>query len=195
MSPLPTCVLLALALVAPAAAQKVFLGSCPTVDSVTAWDPETFAETTWYEARRYYSWLEKSTRCVSWTYGVTNGDLSTATTVMTDVFGNTKTMVATLTADTAGTSDYSYVITDLPGSAGALPGTYDYKIIAYDAATGYAVAWSCRDIFFGLKSEQLLWVLTDTQTPTTATTTAAITAISGLGLNTGTLLTVSQTSC
>jgi len=184
---LPLLPLLAL-LVCPALGQIGFWGNCPAPTTVTLANPAvkltgaTGSAITWYEQRRYYSWLEGANTCVNWKFtadgtsttkwnavtnmrkhGVTSVDMSSSIE-----FKNSATRVA----------NFWYTVTKLPGTQIPLPGQYNYQIIAVH--DDYLVAWSCRQHWF--HNEQMLWIMSSAQRAETSVITAAIDAATTAGL-------------
>jgi len=166
-------------LACPALGQEHFWGACPTptLPATTA-TAAALAANPWYEQRRYYSWLEGHDRCVNWAYTASGGGL-VAVTSMTRHASTPITMESRLVY--RGTPPYPrfyYSQTKLPGTHIPLPGTYDYRIVVYNA--NYVVAWSCRQHWFS--HEQMLWVMTKDKNPATSVVTSALDAVTTAGL-------------
>jgi len=174
-----------LALAAPSLAQIKLAGSCPSPTVLATFTAADLTTPTWYEARRYYSWLEKGKYCVNWKF-TGSGSPFTATTTMTGLWG-TSTMTSRITLKTTAgtTADFNYVFT-----SPWVPGTYNYQILALTA--DYMVAWSCLNKW-GYHKE-LLWVLTSAKVPSATVVNDALLAAStaGLTVQTNKLETVQQ---
>jgi len=185
--------LLLLALAAPALGQVKFSGSCPAPTVLASLTAADLTTPTWYEARRYYSWLEKKDYCVNWKFAA-SGSSYTATTSMRNFWG-TRTMTSSITPKISGSTaaDFNYVITKKPyWPFTAVPGTYNYQILAMTA--DYLVAWSCRN-HWGYH-EQMFWVLTSAKAASSTNIDAALAAASTAGLTVdGSKLTTVQQNC
>lgn len=163
---LPLLPLLLALLLPPAGAQVTMDGKCPApavqagADATTA---AAFAEVTWLEWARYYSWLEDSDHCATWKFTVkTASDTELVMESITDMRtknGKSRTMKSEYTQKNAVSKNaqFYYKILEKPGSGSSVPGTYDYEIIYTDNEKA-AVAWSCKDKSFG-KHEEMLWIL------------------------------------
>jgi len=184
---LPLLPLLAL-LVCPALGQISFWGNCPTPTAVTLADPAeeltgaSGSAISWFEQRRYYSWLEDGTTCVSWRFAADGASSSKwkAVTNMRKPGATSVDMSSSFEFKNSATraANFWHTVTKMPGTQTPLPGQYTYQIISVSA--NHLVAWSCRQHWYS--HEQNLWILTADQNPATSVITTAIDAAKKAGL-------------
>jgi len=167
-----------LPLVTPSLGQQVFSGVCPSPTILEPFNDTAVADLTahtWYEARRYAHWNEDGKRCITWQFSGSS-PVFTATTTMTGL--GTSTMVAriTLKDQSSEKADFNYVFVN-----SFVLGTYNYQILALEKEK-FLLAWSCRNLLFGLKHEEIFWLLTKEKVPTTDVINEALLAASTAGL-------------
>jgi len=187
-------------LAGPAVGQEVFGGPCPSPTTVQNFDMASFSKVTWFEHSKYYSWLEKSCYCVSWTFQQYSAG-SQYTKLITEMlqgytFKSVKTMESKIWPKNSGANnaDFYYQVTKQKDNL-PVPGTYNYQILATDQ-TDYAVAWSCKEMAFN-QHQEILWILTRLRIPPKATVDAALEAATkaGLTVDRNKLQTVKQDNC
>lgn len=187
-------------LAGPAVGQEYFSGPCPAPKTVENFDMAAFSKVTWFEHSKYYSWLEKSCYCASWTFQQfsTGSQYTKITTEMLQgfAFKSVKTMESKIWPKNSAThnADFYYQVTKQKDNL-PVPGTYNYQILATDNKD-YAVAWSCKDMAFN-KHQEILWILTNTRIPaaTIVDKALAAAATAGLTVDRNRLQTVKQDNC
>jgi len=163
-----------LALTGPSFAQVAFQGQCQAPKVVSPLTATKLTSPTWYEARRYYSWLEGNNYCVNWRFAGT-GSTFTATTSMRNWFWGTRSFTSTLIQKnpSANSADFNYV-------ANGVAGTYNYQILAL--TDDYMLAWSCLNYPLFNRHIQMFWVLTAAKHPSAAIVNSALAAAATAGL-------------
>jgi len=187
-------------LAGPAVGQEVFAGPCPAPKVMENFNMAEFSKVTWFEHSKYYSWLEKSCYCVSWTFQQYSTG-SQYTKLITEMiqgfaFKTVKTMESKIWPKNtaANVGDFYYQVTKQKDGL-PVPGTYNYQILSSDNLN-YAVAWSCKNMAFN-QHQEILWILTNKRIPDPATVDTAIKAAgtAGLTVDRNRLQTVKQDSC
>ncbi|KAF0289102.1 Apolipoprotein D [Amphibalanus amphitrite] len=182
-------VLSLLVLVAAAAGQVPFLGSCPRPPIVGNFEPQFYLGR-WYEYSKYFTVFEVGRKCIQAVYsdagygriGVTNRSIKVLGGTRSDIRGVAKPVgrpgQAKLRVNFEGVpsfgSDANYIVLDT-----------DY--------TQYAIVWSCSSL--KLFNTQFLFVLTREQFPSPYLVKHIMKRIRHFGLDTGKLQKTDQKNC